>query len=163
VVGVARGRLALVAFHLMPPERDTLLLGASAGSPARSGKLCCNDRAKGHVALLSEAMMHDAAIASDQNAGRRSLHSISPHGNGYRRALGRFIDSDWKAQPVFVDKRFQRYRRHGGVMFKHGVQSDDLEVGMFEEVEGALRLRGSVSDASRTQHLKRMQKNRPAS
>jgi hypothetical protein len=48
-------------------------------------------------------------------------------------------------------------------MFKHGVQSDDLEVRMFEEVEGALRLRGSVSDASRTQHLKRMQKNRPAS
>jgi hypothetical protein len=33
---------------------------------------------------------------------------------------------------------------------------------MFEQVEGALRLRRSVRDASGTQHLKRMQENRPA-
>jgi hypothetical protein len=41
------------------------------------------------------------------------------------------------------------------------VQPDDLEVRMLEEVEGALRLRRSVSDASGAQHLKRMQQNRP--
>jgi hypothetical protein len=34
---------------------------------------------------------------------------------------------------------------------------------MLEKVEGALRLRRSVRDATGTQHLKRMQKNRPAS
>jgi hypothetical protein len=33
---------------------------------------------------------------------------------------------------------------------------------MFEQIEGALRLRRSVSDASGAQHLKRVQKNRPA-
>jgi hypothetical protein len=38
-----------------------------------SGKLCRDDRTKGHVGLLPEAMIHDAAIASDQDAGRRSL------------------------------------------------------------------------------------------
>ena len=72
------------------------------------------------------------------------------------------IYSNRKGQPIFVDERFQRHRRHGGMMFKHRVQPDDLEVRMFEEVEGALRLRRSVRDASGTQHLERMQKNRPA-
>src|ERR1700674_3784706 len=48
------------------------------------------------------------------------------------------------------------------MILKHRVQPDDLEVRMFEEVEGALRLRRSVSDASGTQHLERVQKNRPA-
>jgi hypothetical protein len=62
-----------------------------------------------------------------------------------------------------VDERFQRYWRHRGMMFEHCVQSNDLEIRMFEKFEGALRLRRSVSDASGTQHLERMQKNWPAS
>jgi hypothetical protein len=33
---------------------------------------------------------------------------------------------------------------------------------MFEQVEGALGLRRSLRDASGTQHLKRVQQNRPA-
>ena len=49
------------------------------------------------------------------------------------------------------------------MMFEHRVQSNDLKIRMFEKVEGALRLRRSVSDASGAQHLERMQKNRPAS
>ena len=49
------------------------------------------------------------------------------------------------------------------MMFKHRVQPDDLKVRMLEEIEGALRLRRSVSDASGTQHLKCMQKDQPAS
>src|SRR5665213_4091219 len=48
-------------------------------------------------------------------------------------------------------------------MLEHRVQPDDLKVRLLEEVEGALRLRGSVRDTSGTQHLKRMQQNRPAS
>jgi hypothetical protein len=76
--------------------------------------------------------------------------------------LGGFVHANRKGQPIFVDERFQRHRRHRGMMFKHRVQPDDLEVGMFEEVEGALRLRRSMRDASRAQHLKRMQQNRPA-
>src|ERR1700755_1798048 len=35
---------------------------------ARSCQFCGDDRSKGHVALLSEPMMHDAAIAPDNNA-----------------------------------------------------------------------------------------------
>jgi len=129
----------------------------------RGGKLCRDDRTKGHVALLAESMMHDTAIASDQDAGRRSLHPIPPHGDRHRHTLGSFIYPDRKGQPIFVDERLQRYRRHGRMMFKHRVQPDDLKVRMLEKVEGALCLRRSVSDASGTQHLKRMQKNRPAS
>jgi hypothetical protein len=48
-------------------------------------------------------------------------------------------------------------------MFEHRVQSNDLEIRMLEKVEGALRLRRCVGNASGTQHLKRVQKNRPAS
>jgi hypothetical protein len=33
---------------------------------------------------------------------------------------------------------------------------------MFEEIEGALRLRRSMRDAAGAQHLERMKKNRPA-
>jgi hypothetical protein len=138
-------------------------LALRPGSFVRGGELCRDDRAKGHVALLPESVMHDTAIASDQDAGRRSLHSVSPHRHRQRCALGGFIDPDWKGQPIFVDERFQRHRRHGGMMFKHRVQPDDLKIGMLEKVEGALCLRRSVSDASGTQHLKRMQKNRTAS
>src|ERR1700691_1657329 len=128
----------------------------------RSGKLR-NDRTEGHVALLPKSVMHDMAIASDQDAGRRSLHAISPHGNRYRCAPDGFIDPNRKGQPIFVDERFQRQRSHGGMMFKHRVQPDDLKVRMLEEIQGALRLRRSVSDASGTQHLKCMQKDQPAS
>jgi hypothetical protein len=34
--------------------------------PRRHGKLRRNDRTKGHVGLLPESMMHNAAIATDQ-------------------------------------------------------------------------------------------------
>jgi hypothetical protein len=47
------------------------------------------------------------------------------------------------------------------MMFEHRVQSNDLEIRMFEKVEGALRLRRSVRDASGTQHLERMQFAKP--
>jgi hypothetical protein len=75
---------------------------------------------------------------------------------------GSGVPSAASSTPIGKVSRLQRYRRHGGMMFKHRVQPDDLEVRMSEEVEGALRLRRSVRDASGTQHLERMQKNRPA-
>ena len=60
------------------------------------GELGCNDRAKRHVALLAKAMMHDISIAADQDAGRRALHAVPPHGDRDRRALGGFVDPDRK-------------------------------------------------------------------
>jgi hypothetical protein len=42
------------------------------------------------------------------------------------------------------------------MMFEHRVQSNDLKIGMFEDIKGALRLRCAVRDASGAQHLKCM-------
>src|ERR1700761_8129710 len=96
------------------------------------GQLGRDDGAERYVVLLSEAVMHDIAVASDQNAGRRSLHPVSPHGDGYRHALDGVIDANREGQTIFVDECLQRYRRHRGVMLENGVQSDDLKVGVLE-------------------------------
>ena len=50
------------------------------------GELGCDNGAERHVALLSKPVMHDVSITPDQNAGRRSLHPVSLHGDRDRHA-----------------------------------------------------------------------------
>ena len=73
----------------------------------RRGKLRRDDRAERHIGLLPEPVVHDAAVASDQDAGRRALHPLSPHGDRDRDAVGGLVDADREGQPVFVDEGLQ--------------------------------------------------------
>ena len=104
--------------------------------------------------------MHDGAVAADQNAGRCALHAIPAHRHRDRRSLPGLVHADRKGQPVFVNEGLQRHRRHRGVVLEHGVQSDHLQIGVAEQVMDALRLRRSVGDAARAQHLKCMDEDR---
>ncbi len=65
------------------------------------------------------------------------------------------VDADWEGDPVFVEERCQRDRGHGLVVFEHAVEAEHRQV-VAEGVLDALGLRQPVGDATRAEHLERL-------
>lgn len=65
------------------------------------------------------------------------------------------IDADRKWDAIFVQKRFERNRLHGLVVFKDGMQSKHGEVAA-KQLVNAFRLWQAELDAARAQHLERL-------
>jgi hypothetical protein len=71
--------------------------------------------------------MNDAAVAADQDAGRRARHPVAP----MVTAIG--VPPAASSTPIgrpsgYSRMNFQRHRRHRGMMLEHRVQPDDLKL-----------------------------------
>src|SRR5690606_11701237 len=69
----------------------------------------------------------------------------------------RRVDADRMRDAVFVEKGFERHRRHGRVVLEDGVQADDDRILALEQSMQPLGLRHPMADTARAQHLERMQ------
>ena len=116
------------------------------------------------VFLHTEGVTAHAPMAVDQHEAGGPLKAVAAHGDRDRvggvRCNG--IHAHRKANAVLVQKRFQRYRRHRGMVLEDRVQADHGHVVVGERGLDALRLRQSVVHAGRAQHLKGMQHDHPA-
>ena len=112
------------------------------------------------VILPAELLLPQASEAVDKNLSRGSLHAIAGHRLRRPAAVGRRVGPDGKVDLVFVQERGQR---HAGTLrtmvLEDRMQSDDGDLTTIEDPMHAHGLGQSVGNASRTQHLERLDQN----
>ncbi len=106
---------------------------------------------------LAKVLVTQTALGIDQAQAGSAAQAIGAHGLRDRILLPGSVHAHGKIDAVFVQKGFQGHRRHRGMVFKDGMQTDHRDLFGWEHGLDALGLRQTVGDATRAQHLKGFQ------
>lgn len=98
---------------------------------------------------MAEHVPPQTPLSIVKEQGRRSAHLIGGHCARDCACWVGFIDANRKADAVFVKERFERNWRHGVVMLKDRVKTDDANILFVERFAYTLSLRQALSDAAR--------------
>lgn len=104
-------------------------------------------------------MASQEAPPVDQDQARRATKRVGAHRLRHRIALRgrRQVHADRECDAVFVQECLQGYRRHCRMVLEHRVQADDRDVLRGKCRVDAARLRQTVLNTSRAEHLERVQ------
>jgi hypothetical protein len=97
--------------------------------------------------------------AVDEDQCGRAPHPVAVHGCWDRRARYRDIHAHRMGHTVFMQKSFERHRRHRRVVLENSMQADDRHAVFSIFLMHPFRLRHGVAYAARTQHLEGVQQN----
>ena len=109
--------------------------------------------AQGQIGLVAKPSKLDQASAINQHQRWCPTQALAGHSD---RCAFRFfmrIDPDRKADPVFVQKGFERCWCHGRMMLEHGMKADDRDIATVERLFDTLELREPIGNATRAKHL----------
>src|ERR1041384_1917282 len=96
--------------------------GADSGRCATAVEQPGDGRGERHVVDLAEFLGAQHAVAVDEDRGGRALHAVAAEGDRRRVRAVRRVDADGERDAVLVQERLEARRRHGLVVFEHGVQ-----------------------------------------
>jgi len=97
---------------------------------------------------MAEMLSTQAAVGVDQQQGRGALKAIGSHRGRDRVASDVAVDTDGKADPIFVEKSAQAGLTHRFVMLEHAVQADDGKLVSGEKPVDTIQLRYGLCNAA---------------
>lgn len=146
--------VAVIVLRRLQRRTEPLLdpRGLLAGRGAVLRRHCHDLGGERDVVRPAEVVPPQAARTVENQQRRRATHLVGGHRPGNVVVAGR-IDADRKRPAVLLQENLERSGRHDRVMLEHGVEPYDGDLCRIEPLGEPLRLRQSVLEAPRTQHL----------